>query len=189
MPARAPFSRRLCAWLAALAWLIAWLPMARADSESLEAAVKATYLYKFAPFVEWPDPGAEFPGGAFSLCVVGDPLFGSLLERAVAGQDVAGRPIAVHRYATISGNPGCAMMFVTGSPAQPVGDVLALVRGMPVLTVTDGAHDPDAHGIINFIVADNRVRFEIDEAAAAANRLAVSSKLLALATRVIPRSR
>ena len=188
MPARL-LLRPACVGCLALAWLFAWQPAAHADSETLEAAVKATYLYKFAPFVEWPDPTTEFPGGAFSLCVVGDPLFGGLLERAVAGQDVSGRPIAVRRYATISGNPGCAMMFVTGSPAQPVGDVLALVRGQPVLTVTDGAHDPAARGIINFVIADNRVRFEIDEAAAAANQLAVSSKLLALAARVVPRSK
>jgi hypothetical protein len=37
-------------------------------------------------------------------------------------------------------------------------------------------------------VRENRVRFEIDQGAAADNRLVVSSKLLNLATRVSPKS-
>jgi hypothetical protein len=40
--------------------------------------------------------------------------------------------------------------------------------------------------MINFIVADNRVRFEIDEAAARRNGLQISSKLLSLAASVRP---
>jgi YfiR/HmsC-like len=53
-----------------------------------------------------------------------------------------------------------------------------------VLTVTDGAADPDNRGIINFVISDGRVRFEIDNLAAEASRLTISSKLLSLAVRV-----
>jgi hypothetical protein len=49
-----------------------------------------------------------------------------------------------------------------------------------VLTVTDDAHG-SSRGVVNFRVLDNRVRFEIDNAAAAHNGLTVSSRLLALA--------
>jgi len=49
--------------------------------DSLETAVKATYLYKFAPFVTWP----QRPG-PFVICVVGRDPFGPVLDQAVAGQ-------------------------------------------------------------------------------------------------------
>jgi len=171
-------------------WTIAWLLLfasmqaAWPQGAPLEYAVKATYLHKFAPFVEWPNAAAEFPGGDFAVCVVGNDPLGAVLDRAVSGQQVAGRTITVRRLASVTGNPGCAVMFVTGSDAQPATAVLAAVRGTAVLTVTDGATDSAAKGIINFVLQDDRVRFEIDNSAAAAAGLTISSKLLSLAVHV-----
>jgi len=57
-----------------------------------------------------------------------------------------------------------------------------------VLTITDAPADARDTGIINFVIRDNRVRFEIDLDAAARNQLTISSKLLSLATKVRARS-
>lgn len=169
----------LAAWLALLAPRAA---CAQAGSAGLERAVEATYLYKFAAFVEWPQAaGAQ---AAFDLCVVGDDPFGAILDRAVAGQSVGGKPIVVKRFPVVAGNPGCRTMYVAGSAAQPVADALARVRGTPVLTVTGAAGA--ARGIINFVLVDNHVRFAIDDAAARENGLVISSKLLSLAVSVQP---
>ncbi len=158
-----------------------------AEDDGGTRAEKAAYLYKFAPFVDWPDPTAEFPSGKFRICVVGDRPFDDVLDRAVQGHTIGGRPIVVQPFAGVTGNPGCSVMFVAGHDAQSVAQTLAAVRGSPVLTVTDGAEGPDDSGIINFVVEDSRVRFEINAQAAAANRLTISSKLLSLATRVTGR--
>jgi hypothetical protein len=58
------------------------------------------------------------------------------------------------------------------------------VEGTSVLTVTDAARTPNARGIIHFVVQNDRVRFHIDERAAARNGLSISSKLLSLALSV-----
>lgn len=158
------------------------------DADALEKAVKATYLYKFAPFIDWPDPAAEFPAGSFTICVVGDHPFAGVLDRAVEGQKVAGRPIAVQHLPALSGNFACSLVYLGNDDAQFVTAALASLRGKPVLTVTDGQTDPANAGIINFVLQDNRVRFAIDDAAAAANHLTISSKLLSLATRVTGRN-
>jgi hypothetical protein len=55
-----------------------------------------------------------------------------------------------------------------------------------VLTVTDSGAGGGA-GIIDFVVRDNRVRFDINDEAAAQNGLVISSKLLNLALNVKPR--
>jgi hypothetical protein len=54
-----------------------------------------------------------------------------------------------------------------------------------VLTVTDAAPS-GVHGIVNFVLLDDRVRFEIDLGQAARNGIAISSKLLSLAVTVQP---
>jgi hypothetical protein len=43
-------------------------------------------------------------------------------------------------------------------------------------------------GIVNFVIVDDRVRFEIDDAEAARRGLRISSKLLSLAVSVKPRA-
>ena len=58
-------------------------------------------------------------------------------------------------------------------PASQIG-VVGAMRGKPILTVTDEASSADIKGIINFVIRDNRVRFEIDEAAAVADGLVIS---------------
>ncbi len=156
---------------------------AQAADSSVEAAIKATYLYKFPPFIEWP-ANALASLRTFTLCVVGvDPL-GAVLDQAVAGQTIKDRPIVVRRMNAISDDAGCQLVYATGSVGQSVASILAVLRGKPVVTVTDSARDPELKGILNFVIVDNRVRFEIDDNAAAAAGLTISSKLLSLATRV-----
>lgn len=177
------FARAVRVMLAAV--LMALLSSAsRAEDNGLERAIKATYLYKFAPFVDWPPSAFSSPTAPFVLCIVGDSPFGDLLDRAVSGQSVGRHPIAVRRERTIESNPGCNILYAAGSSEQPVAAILAEVRGMPVLTVTDASSDGGAAGIIEFVVIDNRVRFDIDTVAAAQNHLAISSKLLSLAAHV-----
>jgi hypothetical protein len=159
-----------------------------AEAESLEYAVKATYLYKFALFVEWPSAAFASPSSALNLCVTGDDPFGATLDTAVSGQRIGGREVVIRRLKTVGRGSGCHILYVGGSEAQYLGQIIAAVRGSGVLTVTD-AHGPGAvTGVINFVIKDNRVRFDINEEAAAQNGLAVSSKLLSLALNVKQRS-
>jgi hypothetical protein len=159
--------------------LLAGAVPANAQDAGLEIAIKATYLYKFAPFVEWP--ATAYGSGTFNLCIVGDDPFGAILNRAVSDQRVGQRNIAVKRYPTLHGPVDCQIMFLAGSAAQPVADELAAVRNAPILTVTDQPDGAKAKGAINFVLRDNHVRFEIDNAAATRNALSISSKLLSLA--------
>ena len=93
-------SRRLRAGLMVLLAALVAGPVARAQESQLELAVKATYLYKFAPFVEWPASAFDSPTAPLVLCVVGDDPFGDLLDRAVSGQHAGKHPIALRRLST-----------------------------------------------------------------------------------------
>jgi hypothetical protein len=165
---------RLVAALAAFA--LACGAPARAQPRSLESAVKAAFLTKFGAFVTWPARG----GGPLQLCVVGDDPFGAALEQAAQGQAGA---IAVHRLAMVDRESGCDVAYLAGSARQTAGQALAAVHGAPVLTVTDAARG-GPHGMIHFVVFEDRVRFQVDAAQASQSGLAISSKLLTLALSV-----
>jgi hypothetical protein len=166
----------------ALAWTAG---SAAAQDRSLEYAVKATYLYKFIPFVAWPPAAFASTASSFDICVIGDSSFGILVTNAVAGQRIDQHRFAVRRVTTLAEEGSCQVLFIGSGDATLVNAALIAVRGRPVLTVTDAAPSGE-HGIVNFVLLDDRVRFEIDLGQAARNGIAISSKLLSLALTVQP---
>lgn len=174
----AGISLSLVATLAILA-----APAARAADRSLEFAVKATFLFKFASYVEWPPGAFAHPGAPFVLCIAGDDPYGGAIEEAVRGQSIGRRAIVLRRTMEIPDGAACHAVFVSGSRRQSVERILAALRGTATLTVTDEAISHES-GVIHFAIVDDRVSFDIDLDAATRQRLSISAKLLSLARRV-----
>jgi hypothetical protein len=157
--------------------------LVRAEDGSLEYAVKANFLYKFGPFVEWPPKAFGAPDAPFNICLVGHDPFGAALQDAIRGQTVDGHPLAVRRLQTVPVNPPCHVLYVGRVSDQTAPEILRLVRGAPVLTVTDDASGT-AGGMVHFVIRQGHVRFGIDAASAQSSGLTLSSKLLGLAVPV-----
>lgn len=151
---------------------------------SLEYAVKATYLYKLAPFVNWPPATFESPQQPFRICVAGDASFDAYLQQAVAGRSLGTHPFEVHRLETLTPDSQCQIVFISRLASQTVQEALEAVDGKPVLTVVDSTEPHADGGIVKFVIARGRVRFVIDTGAAARNHITISSKLLNLALAV-----
>jgi hypothetical protein len=173
---------------AAIALTAALALPARSADRPLEHAVKATFLTKFAAFVDWPAGSFAGETAPFHLCLVGADPYGGRIEQAIAGQSVGRHPIVLQRLEKVERGSGCHALFVSGSSSQDVAAALEAVEGTPTLTVTDSALAPEA-GIVHFVIVDDRVSFDIDNVAAARNHLTISSKLLALARRVLTTAR
>ena len=153
-------------------------PPAFADSP-LEVAVKAAFIYKFMSYVDWPPSPAA--SGPITLCVIGDDPVSALLEQASEGQHVDARPIVVRHLPAVSRDAPCQVAYIAEADSKAMAGDLAALRGEPVLTITDADRTPGAVGIIGFTLQANHVRFDVDDAAAAADGLTISSKLLGLA--------
>lgn len=151
-----------------------------ASQQALEQAVKASFLFKFAPFVEWPSD-ALAPGRPFTICLAGEDPFGTTLDEVVRGQRISGRPVAVRRLPEDSAAGGCHILFAGRSAGG--NSAFADVAGQPVLTVSDRKNGTSG-AIIQFVMQGGRVRFQIDNGRARANDLVISSKLLGLAIAV-----
>jgi hypothetical protein len=144
-----------------------------------EYRVKAGFLYNFATFTEWP---ADV-GDTLNLCVYGPDPFGEELDR-LQRRSVGGRSLTVGRVSSVDGLGSCHIVFI----ARPVIDnlmrVLDNLGGRPVLTVADSPGAMRQGVVLNMGTRQNKVTFEANLAAARANRLNLSSKLLQLATEV-----
>jgi hypothetical protein len=154
-----------------------------AAQDSLEEAVKATFLYRFGSFVEWPPNAFADAAAPLVICVAGEPAFAQLVAQSAGGERVAGRAVEVRRVDVVMPASGCHILYLAYARRQSVIDALQATAGDPVLTVTDSRFG-DTRGVIHFVVVRDRVRFHIDDARAASGNLFLSSRLLALAVSV-----
>lgn len=149
--------------------------------ESLEYGVKAAFLSKFGSYVEWPATAFISPTSPFNLCLTENAdQFGPTLEKVIGGETINGRGVVIRRIKTVERNAGCHILYIGASDSQRAEQIIESVRGNNVLTVGDGG----SNGIIDFVITNNRVRFNIDDEAAAQNGLVISSRLLSLALNV-----
>jgi hypothetical protein len=153
---------------------------ATACAQPTDTAVKAAFLPRFAKYVTWPAAAMPKAGEAFNLCIIGADPFGNSIDGAARSQVIDGRPITIRRMDSVAGADSCQIAFVDGSRSA---QAMAALSRKPILTVTDAGSGP-ARGIIHFVIAAGRVRFLIDQAAAAQRGIAISSRLLALAVGV-----
>jgi hypothetical protein len=175
---RAPISL----WIACL--LIACVGFAAASQAAeqyREDAVKAAFLYRFTGYVEWPQESAD--SGQFTIAVIGGDSVARELDKLLPGHTIKGRPAKVVQIKSPK-EIGAAQMLYVGPEFN--GDVGTLIGTIPsyVLIVTDDADGLDEGSIVNFMLVDRRVRFEISVSAAERAGLKVSSELLSVAARV-----
>lgn len=181
---RAPATRRLEVVAAAVSLLLT-AGTSHALAQPSEDEVKAAFLYNFTRFVEWPEDAFPPRGAPFLLCVLGDEAFGAEVLETVAGKTVDGRAAAVRQVSELSELSECQLLFVSRSERGRLPEILAALRHLPVLTVGDSDEFVGAGGMIALVLRQSRVRFEIDQTAAERVGLAISSKLLDLAERVL----
>ena len=169
-----------------LAAQLAFPPSAAAQAEpsAAEHQVKAAYLYKFLGFVEWPARSFESAESPFVIGVVGADELATELAQVVAQRHINGRPAVARRMRPGDPLTGLHMLFVGRGAGARTAGLLGSARQAGVLTVTETDEAFAAGSAINFVLVDNRVRFDVALAGVDPNELKISSRLLGVARRV-----
>jgi len=150
-------------------------------SSPSEYEIKAAFLYNFANFVEWPSKTPADASGILIIGIYGDDPFGETFEQTIAGKSVNRRKLEIKRFRSIHEIKPCHILFVSSSEEGRFGRILDAVKDWHVLTVSESDSFIRSGGIINFIVEEKKVRFEISTENARKAGLKISSKLLKLA--------
>lgn len=142
--------------------------------------MKAAFLFRFTEFVTWPDAAFARPDAPFVIAVAGHDALAEELRQITSGRTVQGRTVDVRRVAEADAIPVAQMIFVGDTGKQRLRE---WVRGAPrhALVVSESEDALAAGSVINFIVVEGRVRFEISLESAEKRGLRMSSRLLAVA--------
>ncbi|MFZ0704773.1 MAG: YfiR family protein [Candidatus Korobacteraceae bacterium] len=184
-PRRRTITLRLGAWLTCLLLLSSLLNArgpAAPETKPTEFEVEAAYLFEFGKFVGWPGTQTD---ASFVICVLGEDPFGSVLDRTIAGETLRGRPVQDKRIARPQDATACSILYISSSESARLSKILSVIQEAPVLTVSDIPEFVQQGGMIQFVLREGRVRFEVNLAPARRNGLAMSSELLKVAVEVV----
>jgi hypothetical protein len=177
-----------CCGLAVAIALLLGSACARAESDATTAEyrIKAAFLFKFVGFIDWPPATFERPDAPFTIGVLGGPVLGGELEQIAAGRQVNGHPVHVRLLGRGDTAAGLQVLFVGRGEAARLNAVAAATDGMATLVVSESDGALALGSAINFVVVDDKVRFDV--ALHSINRagLKISARLLAVARIVQP---
>jgi hypothetical protein len=151
-----------------------------AQGTSLEDGVKASFIFNFIRYAQWP-PAALSPSSSFTICIVGD-AFQGIMQDTVRGEKINGSPINVREVTQAAASTGCHLIYFRESAnRETVLQILNAAKALPILTVGETPEFLSSGGIVRFTKIANRIHFEINPTAAERVSLAISSRLLRLA--------
>lgn len=164
-----------------LCLMLAFGPRAARAQEPNEYQVKAAFLYNFTKFVDWPEDPQDDNQKPFLVCVIGDDPFGASLDQFLADKSLLGHRLKVQRLGKAEWAKTCEIAFISSSEKPHLPSILDQLSSTNVLTVGDTPGFAEMGVMINFILQDDHVRFEINVGAAKRAGLRISSRLLSLA--------
>jgi hypothetical protein len=164
---------------------IAATTLAAADRKPTEYQVEAAYLFNFGKFVDWPPTASAANTEApLVVCVLGEDPFGTSLDSILQRGTVKGKAMTAKRIGRAEEVASCQVLYISSSEAGRVGRILDVVGNISVLTVSDMPQFLDRGGMIQFVLEEGKIRFQINLGAAENARLVLSSELLKVAMAV-----
>jgi len=164
-----------------------------------EYEIKAVYLYNFLLFTEWAkandakNDDNKKPSETICIGILGDNPFGDAFKD-VEGKRVEGKGKKLiikrfGRYKEYKDITDCEVLFVSSSEKQNVKQILKRLSTKPILTVADMSGFVESGGMVNFVKAGKKIRWEINSTSVKRAGLKLSSQLLRNSTRIVGKSK
>ncbi|MCX5633007.1 MAG: YfiR family protein [Phycisphaerae bacterium] len=170
---------------------------------SREYQIKAAFLYNFLMFVDWPPEKMGGSADPIIIGIIGDDNFENAFE-PIKDKQVNNRSVIVKRFKgleelkksseaernkAMEDIKKCHLLYICRSEQAVMKEIAALIKDSNVLIVGSMEKFLESGGMINFVLEEDKVRFEINLIAAKQAKLQIRSQLLRLAKKVIGEER
>ncbi|MBS1555632.1 MAG: YfiR family protein [Bacteroidetes bacterium] len=139
---------------------------------------KKIYVYSFAKMVQWPD---DYRQGDFEIAVLGETPFFEQLTDMASKKKLGERSIKVVKVGSLAEFKKSHILVLPANQSGALADALKKVGANPTLIVTEqdgfGAKGSD----INFVMKDNKLAFELNQATLTKHKLKAANELIRLA--------
>ncbi len=154
----------------------------RDSSTDTVAVIQASYLYNIAKLVEWED--SKYSKGNFVIGILSGSNVYQELVKKYQSKSIGNQPIEIQKLLQPSDAERCNILFVGRDNLQHVAEVYEIMEGTGTLVVTEYTDALEDGSVINFMVVNNTLGYELSLENAQGHGLKVGSTLKQMAERV-----
>jgi hypothetical protein len=187
MPQNRPNPQLPGACVLPLVWLLVLvaLPVAARAQASKEYQIKAAFIFNFAKFIDWPARSFGDSSTPIVIGVYGDSAVFEALTDAVRGRNINSRAVTTRMVQSVDGVRQVNMLFIGTANDSRDGPLTDASKAAGVLTIGESQTFANHGGVITFTPEGDKLRFEINMAAAEESGLTVSAQLQKLAKNIV----
>ncbi len=179
--------RHPCRWarvqLCALLCSAACAPAGAADASAPEHQIKAAYILNFTRYANWPASVLVEPGGPLVICMIGQDA--DDIARVLRSRAAGAHPLELRTISRVDETGPCHALYIGPTERARQGALLARLRDLAILTIGDSSSFLADGGMINMMLVDGSIRFEVNLAATKHSGMSLNPRVLALAERVV----
>lgn len=145
-----------------------------AHGQTSVAKAQAMFIYNFARLIAWP---AEYQSGNFVIGILGTSNLESELENYCSSKKIGFQSITVKKFKDPEEITKCHIIFVTYGKSGKLSEVVSKVSQNSTLIVTEKRGVISEGSAINFIIGEDKLKFEMKVENASKYGLKISSRL------------
>ena len=154
-------------------------PLLPSAEESVEHQVKAAFIHKFIKFTKWPKAAFSSDISPILIGVYGEsPIWSGL--KNLENKTVMGRRLKIFKVHESDLKKKYHIIFVSKAKTDEADSLLNKNNKSGMMTIGESDGFAEKGGMINFVIVEGKLRFEINIAAIERSGLKLSSKLLRL---------
>lgn len=154
------------------------------DANEMENQIKATYLYKFANYIEWPAQTFAQADTPVTIGILGAGEIAGMLNNLREPRIANARAIEIKILKPGDPFDNMQIIFIGWQDGNKIKKLLEGLQLRAVLIVTGSAGALNFGSMINFIPVDDHIRFEVSVLEAERNGLKISARLLSVAQKI-----
>jgi hypothetical protein len=151
------------------------------QTDSQEYILKAAFISRFTDYIDWPNESSSF-----NIGILGESEIISPLNEIAKGKKIKSKNIVIKLYNDLNDVSDCQVLFVSHNYTGSLESVVSKIGTRPILIITEQKGACEKGADINFIIEEDKLRFEINLKAAYGVGFKVSSQLLQHAILINP---
>lgn len=160
--------------------LLSVLVMSKLSAQvNQDYALHANIIYRFTKYIDWPTSKKT---GEFIIGVVGDSPLSDELKNFVSNKTVGRQKIVVRRFSPSADVFNCHMLFIADDESNNLKKIASKTAGTSVLLISESEGLAKKGSCINFLIADEHLKLEINKSNIEARNMNIATELLQLGT-------
>jgi hypothetical protein len=144
------------------------------QAQSSISSAQAVFVYNFTRLIEWP---AEYKTGDFVITVFGTSDIFTELRTYTNAKLVGSQNISLQKANSVEEIGKCQIVFVSFARTKDLPAIIDKIGSNSTLIIAERRGAIDSGAAINFLVIEDKLRFELKTSNATRNKLKVHSNL------------